>query len=107
LFADSNGEYTLFAPTGEAFAVFGTLPEGDALVRVLYYHSVSEKLISSDLRANTTGTLETIVETPITLKIENDKLILNDTIELVTTDLEASNGVVHFINKVLTIPPAP
>jgi transforming growth factor-beta-induced protein len=106
LFADPNGIYTFFAPTNEAFAAFGTLPEGDALARVLQYHALSEKLGSSDLRANTTGVLETIEGSTITLKIDNGKILLNDTTELVTTDLEASNGVVHIINKVLSIPPA-
>jgi transforming growth factor-beta-induced protein len=106
LFADPTGEYTLFAPTDEAFAAFGTLPEGEALARVLQYHALSEKLSSSDLLANTTGVLETIENSPITLKIGNGKIILNDSTELITRDLEANNGVVHIINKVLTIPPA-
>jgi transforming growth factor-beta-induced protein len=103
LFADPNGIYTLFAPTDEAFAALATLPEGDALARVLQYHALSEKLSSSDLRANTTGTLETIENSPITLKLDNGKIFLNDTVELVTTDLEASNGVVHIISKVLVL----
>jgi transforming growth factor-beta-induced protein len=106
LFADPTGEYTLFAPTDEAFAAFGTLPEGETLVRVLQYHALSERKGSSDLRANTTGFLDTIEEGNITLKVENGKIFLNDTTELVTQDLEASNGVVHIINKVLTIPPS-
>jgi transforming growth factor-beta-induced protein len=101
LFADPNGIYTLFAPTDEAFAALGTLPEGDVLARVLQYHALSEKLTSSELRANTTGTIE---DSPITLKIDNGKIFLNDMVELITTDLEASNGVVHIINQVLTIP---
>jgi transforming growth factor-beta-induced protein len=106
LFADPNGEYTIFAPTDEAFAAFGALPEGDTLAQVLYYHSLSEELISTDLRSRAPGTLETIEGSPITLKVEGDRIFLNDTTELITTDLEASNGVVHIINKVLTIPPA-
>jgi transforming growth factor-beta-induced protein len=97
---------TLFAPTDEAFAALGTLLEGDALTRVLQYHALSEKLISSELQANTTGTFETIEGSNITLKIDNGKIFLNDTTELITTDLEASNGVVHIINQVLSIPPA-
>jgi transforming growth factor-beta-induced protein len=106
LLADPNGEYTVFAPTNEAFAALGTLPEGDTLARLLQYHALSEKVTSTDLRSRTPGTLETIEGSNIGLKVENDKIILNDTTELVTTDLEASNGVVHIINKVLTIPQA-
>jgi transforming growth factor-beta-induced protein len=105
LLADSSGEYTLFAPTDEAFAALGNLPEGEALTRLLQYHALSENLGSSALRANTTGTLETIEGSTITLKVENGKILLNDSTELVTTDLEASNGVVHIISKVLIIPP--
>ena len=104
LFADPSGEYTLFAPTNEAFAAFGALPEGDALARVLYYHALSEKVTSTDLRSRASGTLETIEGSTITLKVEGDKIFLNDTVELITLDLEANNGVVHIINKVLTIP---
>lgn len=104
LFADPSGEYTLFAPTDEAFAAFGALPEGDALARVLYYHALSEKVTSTDLRSRAPGTLETIEGSTISLRVEGGKIFLNDTIEFITTDLEASNGVVHIINKVLTIP---
>ncbi len=104
LFTDPTGIYTLFAPSDEAFTARGTLPEGETLARVLYYHALSEKLTSNDLRSNTTGTLETIEDSTINLKVENNKILLNDTTELITVDLEASNGVVHIINKVLTIP---
>jgi transforming growth factor-beta-induced protein len=106
LLADPNGIYTLFAPTDEAFAALGTLPEGEALARVLYYHMLSEKVSTTDLRSRAPGTLETIEGNTITLKVDNGKILLNDTTELLTIDLEASNGVVHIINKVLTIPPA-
>lgn len=104
LFADPNGEYTLFAPSDEAFAALGTLPEGEPLARILQYHALSEKQTTTTLLANTTGTLETIEGSNISLKIQDGKILLNDTTELITTDLEASNGVVHVINKVLTIP---
>jgi transforming growth factor-beta-induced protein len=106
LFADPSGEYTLFAPTDEAFTAFGVLPEGEVLTRVLQYHALSEKQDSSALRVNTTGLLETIEGSFINLKIENNRIILNDSTEFITEDLEASNGVVHIISKVLVIPPA-
>ena len=95
--------YTVFAPTNAAFAA---LPPGvldyllgnvSALSEVLTYHVVSGKALSSSLSNG--QTIATLMGETITVKIDGNVMI-NDA-QVTTADVEASNGVIHVINKVL------
>lgn len=102
-------EVTLFAPTDEAFVeLLGALglsaeellSNKPLLTTVLLYHLVNEKLLATDVLG-----LEEIFpmeSEPITVNAGAG--LLNNS-ELLETDLEATNGVVHVINRVL-VPPA-
>ncbi len=103
-----DGPLTIFAPTNEAFA---KLPEGtvealladpDALANILLYHVAPGELRAADVLAS--ETIATAQGSDIT--VQPDALTLNDTVNLVETDLLASNGVIHVIDMVL-LPPAP
>ncbi len=105
-----EGPFTVFAPTDDAFA---KLPEGtveslllpenlEQLKSILLYHVVSGKVLASDVVTLTSA--ETVLGEAITIKIEDGKVYLNDTIEVIITDIEASNGVIHVIDAVL-LPP--
>ena len=101
-----EGPFTVFAPTDEAFAALpeGTvenllLPENkDQLVSILTYHVVSGKVMSSDIAgksmnvATVEGT-EAMVDATDGVKI--------DGANVVTADIEASNGVIHVIDAVI------
>ena len=99
-----NGPYTIFAPTNAAFQQLPkqTLeallkPENKELLKqVLMYHIVSEKLMSQDLK---TGTINTLVG-GLSLQKKDYGVIVNDA-TIVKEDLEASNGVIHLVNRVL------
>ena len=101
-----DGPYTVFAPTNEAFAALppGTVenllkPENkDRLVAVLTYHVVPGTVYAADvtkLDSATTvqGDAIEIAATMGEVKIDNATVV--------ATDFEASNGVIHVIDRVM------
>jgi transforming growth factor-beta-induced protein len=105
-----EGEFTVFAPTDDAFAA---LPEGTveslledpsgALTDILLYH-VAEGVVP----AATVVTLEsatTIQGEPVSIKVVDGEVILNDSAKVIITDIEASNGIIHVIDAVI-LPPS-
>ncbi len=104
-----DGPFTVFAPTDAAFAKLpkGTVemllkPENKAeLVRILTYHVVSGKVLSTSLKS---GKVETIEGSSITVAIGKKDVMLNKS-KVTGVDVAASNGVIHVIDTVL-MPPA-
>ena len=105
----SEGPFTVFAPTDDAFAA---LPEGlvdcllleenvDALSAILTYHVVASDVMSTDL---TDGPVATVQGEEITVDL-TDGVTLNESVTVVAADVEASNGVIHVIDGVL-VPPS-
>lgn len=103
----SPGPFTVFAPTDAAFA---SLPHGtvenllrpenrDALVNVLTYHVVPG-IIRADMLVGRRGRVAMVNEQFIRVDGTNGVRI-NRTANVVTTDIEASNGLIHVIDKVL------
>ncbi|KUF10434.1 fasciclin domain-containing protein [Pseudoponticoccus marisrubri] len=101
----SEGPFTVFAPTDEAFAA---LPEGtvdtllmpenkDQLTAVLTYHVVPGKVMSSDLSNNMMAT--TVQGSDVTIMTEGGVTV--DGANVVQADIEASNGVIHVIDGVI------
>ncbi len=105
-----EGPFTVFAPTDDAFAALpaGTLdslllPENkQQLTDILTYHVVSGKVMAADVVNLTSAT--TVLGKDITITVRDGKVFLNDTVEVIITDVEASNGVIHVIDAVL-LPP--
>ena len=105
-----KGPFTVFAPTNEAFAALpaGTLesllkPENkDKLVQILTYHVVSGKVMSTDLKDGMTA--KTVQGGDVKIAISKDGVKVNDA-KVIKADVNASNGVVHVIDKVI-LPPA-
>lgn len=100
-----TGPFTVFAPTDAAFAALpaGTVetllkdPAGD-LTKILLYHAVGAKALSSDL---TNGqTIATINGANVTVTINESGVFINGA-KVSVADIEASNGVVHVIDAVL------
>mgnify|MGYP001792369225 CR=1 FL=1 len=100
-----DGPFTVFAPTDEAFAALpeGTvesllLPENkDQLVSILTYHVVPGKVMSTDLSDDMMAA--TVQGGEIMIDLDNGVMI-NDA-SVVTADIEASNGIIHVIDKVI------
>ncbi|MEM0900142.1 MAG: fasciclin domain-containing protein [Pseudomonadota bacterium] len=99
-----EGPFTVFAPTDEAFEAIGSTveellkPENlEQLQAVLTYHVVPGKVMASDLQDDTTA--ETVQGQEIAIDLDNGPMI-NDA-NVVTADIETSNGVIHVIDKVI------
>jgi len=102
------GPFTLFAPTDDAFAKLpaGTLDkllaDPAALKDILLYHVVQGKVMAADVTGMTSAT--SVQGSPIAIAVKDGKVYLNDIAQVVTTDIEASNGVIHVIDAVI-LPP--
>jgi uncharacterized surface protein with fasciclin (FAS1) repeats len=102
-----EGPFTVFAPTDEAFAALpqGTLEEllqpenREKLTRILTYHVVPGKVLSSDLKE---GEVTTVEGSSVKISL-SDGVKVNDA-KVTQADIEASNGVIHVIDKVI-LPP--
>jgi transforming growth factor-beta-induced protein len=105
-----EGPFTVFAPTDDAFAALpaGTLdslllPENkQQLIDILLYHVVSGKVMAADVVTLTSA--QTVLGKDVTITVKDGKVFLNDTVQIIITDIEASNGVIHVIDAVL-LPP--
>lgn len=100
-----EGPFTVFAPTDEAFAA---LPEGtvenllkpenkETLVSILTYHVVPAKVKAKDVKP---GKAPTVNGQTATIKVKSGSVTIEDA-NVVQTDVMASNGVIHVIDKVI------
>lgn len=100
-----DGPFTVFAPTDEAFSALpaGTvesllLPENkDQLVTTLTHHVVAGKMMSTDLSNEMMAT--TVQGSDVTIMTEGGVTV--NGANVVTADIEASNGVIHVIDAVI------
>ena len=101
-----EGPFTVFAPTDEAFAA---LPAGtvetllkpgnkDQLVNILTYHVLPGKVMSADIAGKS---LEVKMMNGGTANIDATDGVQIDAANVVSADIEASNGVIHVINAVI------
>jgi len=101
-----EGPFTVFAPTDEAFAalpegtVEGLLADPEALAAILTYHVVAGKVMSTDLTEGMTAA--TVNGADITITLEGGAKV--NGANIVTADIEATNGVIHVIDAVI-LPP--
>jgi uncharacterized surface protein with fasciclin (FAS1) repeats len=107
----SNGEnLTVFAPTDEAFAALpaGTVesllkPKNKAkLAAVLSYHVLPRKLVSNQLPGRTihVKTIKAGGDKMLSVTKANGRVTV-DQANVVKADIQADNGVIHVIDKVL------
>jgi len=100
-----TGPFTLFAPTDQAFIDAGIdlnaldTPEGKAaLTDILLYHVVAGNVPSSAVTECLTA--NTVNGNPIAFTVGDGVMVNNANVTL--ADVNASNGVIHVIDKVLT-----
>jgi len=102
----SEGPFTVFAPTDEAFAA---LPEGtvenllkpenkDQLVAVLTDHVVPGRVMAADVVTLTEAA--TVQGSTVDISVE-DGAVKVDNATVVATDIKAPNGVIHVIDAVI------
>ncbi|PSB33512.1 fasciclin domain-containing protein [Chlorogloea sp. CCALA 695] len=107
---EGTGPFTIFAPNDQAFAALPQealqellKPENKALlVKILTYHVVPGKVTSTDLKS---GAVKSVEGGSINVKVDPATGVsLNNDAKVVQPDIQASNGVIHAIDKVI-LPP--
>jgi uncharacterized surface protein with fasciclin (FAS1) repeats len=97
------GPFTVFAPTDEAFArlpkadLDALLADKEKLAKVLTYHVVPGKVMAADVTKLSSATT---VEGSA-LSIDTTQGVRVDDANVVQTDIAASNGVIHVIDRVV------
>ncbi|MBD89353.1 MAG: DUF4856 domain-containing protein [Deltaproteobacteria bacterium] len=109
---NSEGTYTVFAPTNDAFGTLdedtlnAALADPDGLLKaVVLYHTLGTVEMSTDVAAATS--LTTLNGADIAVSLDGDAVKLNGTVGLTMIDLECTNGVIHVIDGVLLPPSEP
>lgn len=105
-------ELTVFAPTNEAFeaaleeldiTVEDLTGNQELLTQILLYHVVEGRVLAADLEDG--QEITTVQGGVLTVAIDGDTVTLTDergrTVNVVATDVEASNGVIHVIDGVV------
>jgi uncharacterized surface protein with fasciclin (FAS1) repeats len=104
----SEGPFTIFAPTNDAFRALpaddltALLADPEQLAQVLLYHvSEGQAATTADL---VEGELATAQGAPLAITLVDGAIKVNDA-TIATADLAVANGVIHVIDRVL-LPPA-
>ncbi len=107
----SPGPFTVFAPTDAAFAsldpaVLETALADPAglLTSVLLYHVVAGEVPAADVVTLSNAT--TVQGSDVTIEVINGEVILNGSVRVIRTDIQAANGIIHVIDAVLLPPTA-
>lgn len=101
-----DGPLTVFAPTDEAFAKIPAetlqsllLPENkDQLTKILTYHVVPGAVLAKDVVELRSA--KTLQGGEVAIGVAGGRVFLNNA-QVVKTDIETSNGVIHVIDTVL------
>ncbi len=110
--ACDDDKTTVLAPTNDAFEAAFTalgvtaaevLANKELLTTILTYH-----VVAGEVPAATVVTLDsatTLQGEDVTIAVKGDKVMLNDTVNVVATDVQSCNGIIHVIDGVL-LPPS-
>ncbi|MBS3782716.1 MAG: fasciclin domain-containing protein [Candidatus Thermoplasmatota archaeon] len=101
---EGKGSYTIFAPTNDAFNKIPSdqlndlLENPDELANTINYHTVRGKYTSKDIakmkKATSMNGEDITIDTSNGVRVNDSKVI--------KPDVEASNGIIHFVDTVLT-----
>jgi uncharacterized surface protein with fasciclin (FAS1) repeats len=105
---NSPGDYTVFAPTNQAFEKLGStldavLADPALLASVLGYHVVDPAIVTSAVPSEVAVTLTSAPMfngDSVDISLRDGKLFIDDS-QVIVTDLETTNGIVHVIDTVL------
>lgn len=105
-----KGPFTVLAPTNAAFkkvpkATLDAIAADKALLtKVLTYHVIAGKAEAADVVKLNGKKVKTVEGEKVSITVRNGNVFINKTAKVTTTDIPASNGVIHAINNVL-VPP--
>jgi transforming growth factor-beta-induced protein len=105
--ADEAATFTVFAPTDAAFDLLGQdtidalLSDTDTLSDILLYHVIGEQAVPAETALSLAGsTVDMANGGKVALTLRDGALFINES-EVVSTDIDASNGIIHVIDAVL------
>jgi uncharacterized surface protein with fasciclin (FAS1) repeats len=107
--ADDTAEFTVFAPTDDAFALLGDdtinalLADPDTLSDILLYHVLAGAVDAATALSLDGSMVEMANGDTVTLTVVDGELFINES-KVIATDIAASNGIIHVIDAVL-LPP--
>lgn len=113
-FLSTEQNITVFAPTDDAFTALlsdlGASSLDDipvaTLTDILLYHVIGSKAMSTDLASGYFPTLSSFRENNLSMYIEvGDGVTINGSTMVTAADIEADNGVIHVVDKVI-LPPS-
>jgi transforming growth factor-beta-induced protein len=103
-----EGPFTVFAPTDSAFAklppgtVESLLQDVPTLKNILLYHVVPGKFMAADVAGMKKAA--TALGDSVSIMVMPDGTVMVGDADIVVTDIQAKNGVIHVIDKVM-LPP--
>ncbi len=103
LLADESAEYTVFAPTNEAFTEISETLEtlsGDEVTNTLLYHVLGAIVESADLEESQTVATQNSDE-EILVEVADGVVTINGEATVQIADVAGTNGVIHIIDGVL------
>ncbi len=103
----ATGPFTVFAPTNAAFEnAFVALGvsglddlSAEALTPILLYHVVPDNVLASEVATGMVPTLNT--ESNISVSVSAQGVMLDNSANVIATDVQGSNGVIHVIDGVI------
>ena len=107
----SEGPFTVFAPVNEAFPWYTSdtvnkepaVPAATFTEEMIKAHIVSG-LIRTDQLADGPITVTTLNGNSLILRLEEGRIVINDNVEVLNPNINATNGVVHEIGELLSSP---
>ena len=100
------GPFTLFAPNNAAFTAAGITSLDNLtkaqLIPILQYHVLGSKVLAADLPSGSAAI--TTLNGKFYLSNRASGVFINGTTQVTATNVNASNGVVHVINRTLSPP---
>lgn len=109
----NSGEFTVFAPTNNAFAALladlgvtadQLLADTDLLTSVLLYHVVPGEVKANAIISAGSLTATTAGGGTLSVQATGGGVVINGNTNVIIPDVDASNGVIHVIDRVL-LPP--
>ncbi len=106
----SSGEWTVFAPTDDAFAKLGLNADNIAsaftkeeLTDILLYHAVASE-VNADKALTLLGDVTMANGQKAGLKYFSGSIYVNDDAKVIIPNINASNGVIHVVDTVILGP---
>jgi len=110
LFSNGKDQYTVFAPTDDAFIALYTslgvgkisdLPAESVLDILLYHVAEGRRASNSVVPKMNVRTIETLFDESFTVNTDRSINAVGNTANITSADISASNGIIHVIDAVL------